>query len=164
MSENDEITVAAFGGLDLAAAEALHASCFPAAWDRPWDRQSFAETMAMPGAFGLKASRDGAMLGLLVARVAADEAEILTVGVDPAQRRLGIGGRLIEAARAEAASRGARRLHLEVAEDNFAARRLYADLGFAPVGRRPGYYERGSLGAIAALLLACELGRASDGR
>lgn len=158
MSEDHDIAIAAFGGLDLAAAEALHALCFPAAWDRPWDRQSFAETMAMPGTFGLKADRAGAMLGLLVARVAADEAEILTVGVDPAQRRLGIGSRLIAATRTEAASRGAQRLHLEVAEDNFAARRLYADLGFAPVGRRPGYYERGSLGAIAALLLACDLG------
>ena len=149
--------VVPFGGLDLDRAEALHALCFAAAWDSPWDRQGFAEMLAMPGRFGLMARRGVAMLGLVVVRVAADEAEILTIGVDPAQRRQGLGAALIAAARTEASGRGAVRLHLEVAEDNFAARKFYADLGFAPVGRRAGYYARGSLGSVAALLLAAPL-------
>jgi ribosomal-protein-alanine N-acetyltransferase len=41
-----------------------------------------------------------------------------------------------------------------VAEDNFAARRLYAGLGFEPVGKRGNYYARGSLGSVAAILMA----------
>lgn len=159
MSGPGEFRVRSFGGLELAEAEALHAACFPAAWDRPWSRLGFAEAMAMPGTFGLMArSGDGeAPLGLIVVRVAADEAEILTIGVAPTNRRHGIGAALIGAARDEARSRGAARLHLEVAEDNFAARKLYADLGFEPVGRRAGYYARGTLGSVAALLLAVAL-------
>ncbi|MGE0151891.1 MAG: ribosomal protein S18-alanine N-acetyltransferase [Reyranellaceae bacterium] len=144
-----------FGGLELADAEALHRASFPAAWDRPWSRQSFAEMLAMPGTFGLMARDAGnAALGLIVVRAAADEAEILTIAVAPALRRQGIGAALIAAARTEARGRGARRLHLEVAEDNFAARKLYAGLGFAAVGKRAGYYARGSLGSAAAILMA----------
>lgn len=147
--------VAAFGGLELAAAEELHRASFPAAWDRPWSRQGFAEMLAMPGTFGLMArAGDNAALGLIVMRCAADEAEILTVAVAPPARRQGIGAALIDAARAEARSRGAQRVHLEVAEDNFTARKLYAGLGFETVGKRAGYYERGSLGSVAAILMA----------
>jgi [ribosomal protein S18]-alanine N-acetyltransferase len=148
-------TISAFGGLELGDAEALHRACFGAAWDQPWSRQSFAETLAMPGTFGLMARDAGnAVLGLIVVRATADEAEILTIAVDAQQRRQGIGAALMTAAQKEARGRGATRLHLEVAEDNFAARKLYAGLGFEPVGRRGNYYARGSLGSVAAILLA----------
>lgn len=145
-----------FGGLDLGDAEVLHRLCFPADWDRPWSRQAFAEMLAMPGTFGLMAHATGESepIGLIVVRVASDEAEILTIGVRSDCRRRGIGGALLTAAQNEARSRSAARLHLEVAEDNFAARKLYADLGFATVGRRAGYYARGALGSVAAILLA----------
>lgn len=148
------VCVRPFGGLDLDRAASLHALCFPAAWDQPWDRQGFAEIMAMPGTFGLLAEEAARILGLIVVRVAVDEAEVLTVGVQPDLRRTGIGGTLFAAAQGEARTRGATRLHLEVAEDNFAARKLYAGLGFDTVGRRPGYYRRGPLGAVAAVLMA----------
>ena len=51
-----------------------------------------------------------------------------------------------------AAAAGVSRLFLEVAEDNWAARRLYAALGFAPVGRRRNYYRRGQ-SMVAALTM-----------
>ncbi|MDF3073183.1 MAG: GCN5-related N-acetyltransferase [Alphaproteobacteria bacterium] len=147
--------ISAFGGLELADAEALHRACFAAAWDRPWSRQSFAEMLAMPGTFGLMARDEAnAVLGLIVVRATADEAEILTIAVEAQQRRQGIGAALIAAAQSEARGRGVVRLHLEVAEDNFAARRLYTGLGFEPVGRRGNYYARGSLGTVAAILMA----------
>lgn len=150
----DACEIRAFGGLELAAAEILHRQCFPADWDQPWSRQAFAEMLAMPGTFGLMAHRAGEAAGLVVVRVAADEAEVLTIGVRPDLRRAGIGAALMAAAVREAASRGAARLHLEVAEDNFAARRFYAGDGFEPVGRRAGYYARGALGSVAAILMA----------
>jgi ribosomal-protein-alanine N-acetyltransferase len=40
-----------------------------------------------------------------------------------------------------AAEHGATACFLEVAEDNAAARGLYAALGFAEIGRRRDYYE-----------------------
>lgn len=154
--ESTPCDIRPFGGLELADAEALHGLCFPAAWDRPWSRQAFAEMLAMPGTFGLmaRAKAGGDAMGLVVARVAADEAEILTIGVRADCRRRGLGAALLAAASSEAGSRGARRMHLEVAEDNFAARKLYAQLGFETVGKRAAYYGRGALGSVAALLLA----------
>ncbi len=148
-----------FGGLDLDRAALIHGEAFVAAWDQRWDRQAFAELLAMPGAFGLMAepaSEPGceAPVGLLLVRVAADEAEIVTLAVLPDWRRQGVGFKLMQKGESEAASRGAQRLFLEVAEDNFAARNLYFSLGFAGVGRRAGYYARGSLGNAAAIVMA----------
>ncbi|MFA4893699.1 GNAT family N-acetyltransferase, partial [Brevundimonas sp.] len=57
----------------------------------------------------------------------------------------------------EAAARGARRLFLEVAEDNEAARALYGRAGFSEAGRRPRYYARADGSRRDALLLALDL-------
>lgn len=152
-----------FGGLDLDRAALIHSAAFAAAWDQRWDRQAFAELLAMPGAFGLMAEPQGkssgepdceAAVGLLLMRVAADEAEIVTLAVLPEWRRQGVGFALLQKGEREAAARGAMRLFLEVAEDNFAARKLYGSLGFAAAGRRAGYYARGSLGSAAAIVMA----------
>lgn len=116
---------------DLAALAALHAASF----DRPWDAAALGELIASPGVF-LVAETDG----FLLARVIADEAEILTLAVRPAARRAGTGRRLVEATVVQAAARGAARLFLEVAEGNVAARRLYEGAGFVEAGRRRGYY------------------------
>jgi ribosomal-protein-alanine N-acetyltransferase len=156
MSADPSIALRGFGGLDLDRAAAIHASAFAADWDQRWDRQAFAELLAMPGAFGLMAQPADAdqAAGLVLVRVAADEAEIVTLAVLPERRRQGLGFALMRRAESEARGRGAGRLFLEVAEDNFAARKLYADLGFATVGKRPAYYARGPLGSAAAIVMA----------
>ena len=119
----------------------------------PWDEAAMAGLLAMPGAFGLLAA-DEAPLGFILCRTAADEAEVLTLMVLPPYRRSGLGGRLLEAACAQAASAGAARMFLEVAADNAAGLALYAARGFLPVGRRPRYYG----GRIDALILEKYLG------
>jgi [ribosomal protein S18]-alanine N-acetyltransferase len=91
---------------------------------------------------------DGALVGWGGVMVVADSAEVLTVGVVPAARRRGIARRLLAALLAEAARRGAREVFLEVRVDNPAAQTLYANEGFATVGRRPGYYENGRVDAV----------------
>ena len=95
--------------------------------------------LATPGAFGWIDERGG----MILARVAADEAEILTLAVMPEARRNGIARRLMEAAIAEARRRSARSMVLEVGVLNVPAMALYAALGFAEVGRRSGYYAKG---------------------
>jgi len=116
---------------DAAPLAALHAACFPDAWDAV----SLRTTLAMPGAFAFH-DRDG----FVVARVASDEAEILTLAVAPRARGKGLGRALLRAAIAEAQSRGAKAIFLEVGRDNPAALALYAGLRFANVGSRKGYY------------------------
>jgi ribosomal-protein-alanine N-acetyltransferase len=118
----------------------LHAETFPTA---SWSAASFATLLAQPGVSGFIQDT-----GFLLLRVAADEAEILTIGV--VDRRRGAGRALMHAAIAAARANGAIRMFLEVAAQNTAARGLYAALGFTEAGRRPAYYEDGG----DALLLA----------
>ena len=116
---------------------ALHGECF----DTAWDAMAFAKLMVMPGAFALIASTSaGEPVGFVMARRASDEAEILTVGVRPPERRRSLATRLIRDAAARLASSGARRLFIEVAQGNAAALSLYAKLGFSQVGVRKDYY------------------------
>ncbi|MGH6874062.1 MAG: GNAT family N-acetyltransferase, partial [Aestuariivirgaceae bacterium] len=117
----------------------LHALSF----DHPWDAGSIRKLMAMPGALALVAlSRFGEALGFLLARAAADEAEILTLAVAPHFRRRRIGSRLLACAVDMLAAQGARRLHIEVARSNIPATRLYEAAGFAVNGTRRDYYAK----------------------
>ena len=81
------------------------------------------------------------VLGYVVALVVGPEAEIADLAVAPDARRLGIGRALLAQIIAEVATAGVRTVYLEVRESNHAARTLYASDGFAPVGRRRGYYR-----------------------
>lgn len=116
----------------------LHAAAFPS--NERWAAAAFATQLGLPGVFGLLDER-GAMA---LARVAAEEAELLTLAVHPDARRAGLGRVLLSAALGEAARRNAAAMFLEVAQSNLAARALYAAAGFAPVGRRPFYYSSGT--------------------
>lgn len=129
---------------DLAA---LHAHVF----ERGWSAAEFATLLDDPSTFALAASSD-AIAGFVLARVAAGEAEILTIAVAPAFQRNGVGGALVAYAASVSHSLGAKVLHLEVAEDNEAARALYAGLGFSESGRRKGYYARAGAAADALML------------
>jgi [ribosomal protein S18]-alanine N-acetyltransferase len=129
---------------DLAA---LHARCF----EEAWSAEAFAALLA--GGQGFVAG-DGAPLGFALARAAADEAEIVTLGVLAEARRQALGHRLMQAVVAWAEAAGAQAIHLEVAEHNAAARALYRRYGFVPVGRRPGYYQGRDALILSRRLLA----------
>jgi ribosomal-protein-alanine N-acetyltransferase len=143
-------------GADAAAMAALHAASF----DEPWGTGEFLALLDGPGAFAqlVREPGTGAVAGFILARAIADEAEVLTLAVDPAHRRAGAGRALVEAAAIVAAAAGARALFLEVASDNDAALALYRAAGFAEVGQRPAYYRRGA-GAVDALVLRRDLNR-----
>lgn len=129
---------------------ALHASCFT--MPRPWTEAEFAELLANPMSFAL-----GPPGGMLLGRVVAGEAELLTLAVAPDQRRRGLGAELVRAFLQEATRRGADSAFLEVAAGNDPARALYAAAGFAPAGIRRGYYQRPDGGREDALILVRSL-------
>lgn len=142
---------------DLDEIVTLHAASF----ETPWDLKAFGELLGMSGTF-LQVVREApasSIMGFILTRIAADEAEIITIAVDPAHRGEGIGAALVTSAAAEAKAFGATSLILEVAEDNAAAIHLYERLGFVVMGRRPAYYERKG-GRVAAHIMALAIGRA----
>lgn len=130
----------------------LHAAAFHP--DERWGPVALTTMLGMEGAFGLLAEEEGEPLGFALGRVAADEAEVLTIAVRPEVRRRGHARALLRALMATAAARGARALFLEVSEPNDAARALYAALGAEQVGRRPRYYHDGSAALVLRLALA----------
>ncbi len=133
----------------------LHSSIFEAAWDT----SAVTVLLAHPGSIALVA-RHGVpptMGGFALAQVAADEAEILALGVDPSWRRKGVANRLVQGIKRGAARGGARALFLEVAASNAAAIALYAQNGFSEAGRRKAYYARADGPAEDAVIMRCEL-------
>lgn len=132
---------------------ALHAACF----DDAWSVGAMADVLASPGAFACLALPEGDIepspVGFALARVAADEAELLSIGVLAEKRRRGTAQALLDDVIRTAAGRGAVSLFLEVAETNDAARLLYTANGFVAVGRRPDYYQRPNTVPVAALTL-----------
>jgi ribosomal-protein-alanine N-acetyltransferase len=139
---------------DAPAMAALHIAAF----DAPWGEAAITQLLTSPGGFGIVA-RDEAQppAGFILARAIAGEAEILTLAVDPAARRGGIGRALLAAAIGLAQADGAVSMFLEVAEDNAAALGLYARAGFVEAGRRRGYYSRPGGAAVDARVLRLDL-------
>lgn len=134
---------------------ALHARIF----DPAWDADSIKALLEHPAATSLVAVAGDpkAAVGFIIGQLAADEAEILSIGVSPNWQRSGLGTRLLEGL-ARAARRGeAKRIFLEVAEDNGPAIALYRKLGFSEIGRRKRYYERPGSQPVDALMLALVL-------
>ncbi len=138
-----------------AAIALLHGRCFT----EPWPEAAAREILAMPGVFGLigliaTAGKDAA--GFVICRLAADECEIISIGVIPERRRAGIASTLLTAAIARARDLGAKNVFLEVAADNFTAKALYRKQGFARVGGRADYYRRHG-GRVDAIVMARKL-------
>ena len=129
----------------------LHADLFAAAWDA----KSFQTLLDHPASVAFLA-RLGTpeTIGFILGQLAADEAEILTLGVRADRQRHGIASRLIEALARAAKQAEARMLFLEVEAGNTAALALYRKLGFEERGRRKGYYTKANAAPADAVTLA----------
>ena len=86
----------------------------------------------------------------------ADEAEIASVCVDPAYRRLGGGTKLLQTLLRQARISGAQNVYLEVRASNQAAQELYRGAGFECIGVRKRYYTNPLEDAV---LMRCNIMR-----
>ena len=125
----------------------IHRAAFPPA--ESWSRDVMILQLDLPATFGFVHLAGG----MILARVAADESEILTVAVYPGRQRRGIASALLSAAMAHAGGMGAVSMFLEVAVTNGPARALYEAHGFTLAGSRRHYYSDGT----DALILRCTL-------
>ncbi len=134
---------------------ALHAQLF----DPPWDAASITNSIEHPASasFIAQVREPNALVGFILGNIAADEAEILSVGVAPEWQRRGIGRRMVEGLVRAARRAEVKRVFLEVASDNHAAGALYTGMGFVPAGGRKGYYKRADGTQADAIILALDL-------
>lgn len=134
---------------DIGAVMTVMTAAFDPAYGEAWNRGQCLGILTLPDVWLSLAftgpETEGAA-GFALSRLLVDEVELLLLAVDPAQRRRGIGRALLDRELAAAATRGARRLLLEMREGNPAIA-LYRSAGFGEIGRRRGYY-RGLHGAL----------------
>jgi len=151
------LVLSAMRAVDLDRAARLHGRSFVPIGERGWTRQDIAGLLASPGVSGFLLAGPDSDVGMAICRVAADEAELLTVAVDPDHRRRGAGRLLVNAVIDRVRGAGAATIFLEVGADNPAARRLYESFGFAAVGHRAAYYTRGGRPSADAIVMRLAL-------
>ena len=142
---------------DARTASRIHGEAFI----RPWGDGEFESLITQQSVFGFLACPEGrsreAAAGFVLSREAAGEAEILSIGISPKQRRSGLGWRLMLSAMKEAKRRGAEEMFLEVDETNAAAVQMYRKLNFLQVGERRAYYAQQDAAHTTALVMRCDL-------
>ncbi len=138
---------------DAAQVAKLHAASFR----RGWSDGEFERLLLERNTVAHRAMLGTALAGFILSRLAAGEAEILSVAVASARRGRGLSRRLLDLHLRRLAGLGAKAVFLEVDEDNEPARRLYTRAGFREVGRRGGYYQQADGAAATALVLRRDL-------
>jgi [ribosomal protein S18]-alanine N-acetyltransferase len=133
----------------------LHAACFAHSWSAQ-DFESLLSNAAVAGEAAIDPTNN-ALRGFLLTRMAADEAEILTLAVDGAVRRRGVGQSMLISHLSRLPALVATKLFLEVERENAAAVSLYLKYGFREVGQRRGYYPKRDGAAATALVLRRDL-------
>ena len=107
-----------------------------------WSGEGVASSIASPLSLALVALMDGKAVGYLLASVLSPEGELFRIGVCPEYRRMGIGGKLMEAFLSQAGALGCDTLFLEVRSKNESAISLYRRCGFLDCGLRKKYYHQ----------------------
>lgn len=128
----------------------IHAKAFQ--HTRAWSTQEIADLLETPHVFSV-----GITGGFALGRVIVDEAELLTIAVDPNFQGQGNGRVLLSGFEDKARERNATSAFLEVAQDNTEALGLYRTSGWCESGRRRNYYARQSGGKVDALLFTKKL-------
>jgi ribosomal-protein-alanine N-acetyltransferase len=138
---------------DAARLAQLHGASFA----RGWGEGEFESMISERNTLVHRLRLGRKTIGFAASRIGADEAEILSVAVDPGYRGRGLSRTLLLTHLGHLAGRGVRTIFLEVDENNQPARLLYERSGFVVVGRRERYYKQASGEQSNALLMRRDL-------
>jgi len=136
---------------DLPAVLAIENRAYP----NPWSEGIFNDCLRV-GYSAWVVTEGEVLTGYGLLQVAAGEAHLLNLCIDPDRQRCGLARRLLEQLLRLAASRGADTVFLEVRSSNDRALCLYLAAGFNEIGIRENYYPDGQ-GREDAVLLALAL-------
>jgi len=109
-------------------------------YDFPWSHGIFRDCL-LAGYQCVVLDREGDVAGYGILSIAAGEAHILNICVDPAYRSLGYGERLLDDMLFRARTSAVAQIFLEVRPSNEHALALYKKKGFHKVAKRPAYYQ-----------------------
>jgi [ribosomal protein S18]-alanine N-acetyltransferase len=138
---------------DASALAQIHGASF----HRGWGEGEFESMLTERNTLAHRLRIGRKTIGFSVSRMAADEAELLSIAVAESHRGRGLSGNLLMTHLGHLAGRGVRTVFLEVEENNQPARRLYERAGFAVVGRRERYYRQAGGEPLNALLMRRDL-------
>jgi [ribosomal protein S18]-alanine N-acetyltransferase len=130
---------------------ALHAEGF----ERAWNSAEFEQLLTDRAVMGhrLRHSGQPQSAGFILSRMAADEAEILSIVLARAERGKGLARQLLAHHLSALTQQRIRTLFLEVDSANAPAIRLYRHFGFDEVGRRKSYYAKADGSSADALVM-----------
>ena len=135
---------------DADAIAELHKTSF----QRGWTEDEIHRLLIDSAVVGHRVTIGDVMIGFILSRMAAGEAEILSIAIAPARRGRGLAHPLLDLHLRRMAGLGVRRVFLEVDTHNAPALALYKRAGFYEVSQRQGYYQSGT----AARVLRRDLG------
>lgn len=115
----------------------IHKASFP----KYWDEGEISQMLKSKGMDGLVVSIKEKIVGFILYRIAAGEAEVITIATDKKLRRYGVGRKLMNGFIRLCLTERLESIFLEVDEKNIAAIKLYQSLMFKKVGERKGYYS-----------------------
>lgn len=121
---------------DLSAVAGIEAH----AYDYPWNESVFRDCL-LAGYKCIVLESEGVLRGYAIMSVAAAEAHILNLCIDPDWQRQGFGRQLLDYLLAHSKRRSVERMFLEVRPSNAAAIGLYLGAGFEELGVRREYYR-----------------------
>ena len=133
------MTVSKMTAADVPAAAALDRRLFSG---ECWNEEDFYSSLNDPNRIFFAAHEDAFFVGCCGLQQSCEQGDVLTIAVDPAYRRKGIGSALLQAAVAAFAQQGGTNLFLEVRASNESAKALYCKHGFQQIGVRRGYYQQ----------------------
>jgi ribosomal-protein-alanine N-acetyltransferase len=138
---------------DAAKLAELHGASF----HRGWGEAEFETMLSERNTLVHRLRLGRKIIGFAVSRMAADEAEILSIAIAAGHRGRDLSRNLLLTHLGHLAGRGVRTVFLEVEENNQPARRLYARAGFGIAGRRERYYRQPGGEQLNALLMRRDL-------
>ena len=102
---------------------------------RAWSEAEFSAMLSASHAVSVTCDA-----GFAVGQVIVDEAELFLIMTKPEHRKQGVGQRILATFEQQAFQNAVRRIILEVADTNEAARALYSASGYQQIAVRKNYY------------------------
>lgn len=115
----------------------IHQACFG---NKGWDLFTFEKMLDLSGGIGYKLEVASRSVGFILYQNAADNADIVTICVDPEVHSKGYGSFLLCQSLKELQQKDIDLVTLEVEEENKAAQKLYENAGFKKISERKNYY------------------------